>query len=146
MDIDDFAKYIRFHQSAWTNLKLGIENESTCQDKKVSDASLPISPSSLREMHMFSAFIGHGAGTDGLVCPKKHIVTPLPDPEPETAIEAGGTKNTCAMGYGYGLRLSLDSKGITIVRHAGGLPGFGSEWRFTPHHGGNYYFASDWFV
>lgn len=134
--IDDFGKYIRFHQSAWNDMKHGIENESPYQNDKISHENLPISPSSLREMHMFSAFIGHGTGIDGIPRPKKSIVTPLPDPEPETAIEAGGTKNTCAMGYGYGLRLSLDSTGVTIVRHAGGLPGFGSEWRFTPHHGG----------
>jgi hypothetical protein len=130
--LDDFSKYIIFHQSAWPAARANKNDEQLHTSPLVS----PISPSSLREMHRFAALIGHGRGIDGLPRPKV-ITTSLPDPEPETAVEAGGTKNTCVIGYGYGLRYSLDSDGVTILRHAGGLPGFGSEWRFTPHHGGN---------
>jgi len=37
--------------------------------------------------------------------------------------------------YAGGLRVHLDSEKHTWIRHAGGLPGYGSEWRFLPHHG-----------
>jgi len=38
-------------------------------------------------------------------------------------------------GYSTGLSWNQDSRGIIWVRHAGGLPGFGSEYRFLPDHG-----------
>jgi CubicO group peptidase (beta-lactamase class C family) len=38
-------------------------------------------------------------------------------------------------GYGYGLNWNLDSRGVTRVGHSGGLPGFGSHYRFCPDHG-----------
>jgi CubicO group peptidase (beta-lactamase class C family) len=40
-----------------------------------------------------------------------------------------------AAGYSTGLSWNQDSRGIIWVRHAGGLPGFGSEFRFLPDHG-----------
>ena len=46
-----------------------------------------------------------------------------------------GQANPRIAGYGYGLSWNLDSRGIGWVRHAGGLPGFGSEYRFLPEHG-----------
>ncbi len=38
-------------------------------------------------------------------------------------------------GYGYGLGYRMDCNGIVTVRHGGGLPGYGSEWRFYPEYG-----------
>jgi len=38
-------------------------------------------------------------------------------------------------GYGYGLGYRQDCKGIVSIRHGGGLPGYGSEWRFYPEYG-----------
>jgi CubicO group peptidase (beta-lactamase class C family) len=39
------------------------------------------------------------------------------------------------VGYGYGLRWSMDHANIVNVGHSGGLPGFGSHYRFYPEHG-----------
>ena len=47
---------------------------------------------------------------------------------------AGETVPTVA-GYGYGLSSTTDSKGVMRIGHGGGLPGFGSYWRFYPEHG-----------
>jgi CubicO group peptidase (beta-lactamase class C family) len=38
-------------------------------------------------------------------------------------------------GYSAGLSWNQDQRGLVWVRHAGGLPGFGSEFRFLPDHG-----------
>ena len=38
-------------------------------------------------------------------------------------------------GYGYGLGYRRDCKDVVSIRHGGGLPGFGSEWRFFPDLG-----------
>lgn len=46
-----------------------------------------------------------------------------------------GEVNPSAGAYGFGLRHSVDSKGVASSRHSGGLPGFGSEFRFFPEHG-----------
>ncbi len=37
--------------------------------------------------------------------------------------------------YGYGLGWTIDSKQVVRVGHSGGLPGFGSIYRFYPEHG-----------
>lgn len=39
------------------------------------------------------------------------------------------------VGYGYGLRWSIDKRNNVDVGHSGGLPGFGSNYRFYPEHG-----------
>jgi CubicO group peptidase (beta-lactamase class C family) len=39
------------------------------------------------------------------------------------------------VGYGYGLRWSLDARKVVRVGHSGGLPGFGSNYTFFPDHG-----------
>jgi CubicO group peptidase (beta-lactamase class C family) len=43
----------------------------------------------------------------------------------------------CALltAYAYGLRWARNCNGQTAVGHSGGLPGFGSEWRFLPDYG-----------
>ena len=45
--------------------------------------------------------------------------------------------DTCATmkGYGYGLSIIRDCRGITLVRHGGALPGFGSNYIFFPEYG-----------
>jgi hypothetical protein len=73
----------------------------------------PVNRATLREMHRPSEFVA-------LVADNK---TPDGKPNPRTA------------GYAYGLSWNQDARGITWVRHAGGLPGFGSEYRFFPDHG-----------
>jgi CubicO group peptidase (beta-lactamase class C family) len=52
-----------------------------------------------------------------------------------TAKTLSGEPNPIANGYGFGLSVSLDSKGVVFARHSGGLPGFGSEYRFFPDYG-----------
>ncbi len=37
--------------------------------------------------------------------------------------------------YGYGLDWTRDAQDVTVGGHAGGLPGFGSQYRFAPDHG-----------
>ena len=37
--------------------------------------------------------------------------------------------------YGYGLDWTRDTQDVTVGGHAGGLPGFGSQYRFAPDHG-----------
>ncbi|WP_353126605.1 serine hydrolase domain-containing protein [Parapedobacter pyrenivorans] len=39
-----------------------------------------------------------------------------------------------SLAYGYGLRWSRDTSGVTTVGHTGGLPGFGSNWIVLPDH------------
>jgi hypothetical protein len=39
-------------------------------------------------------------------------------------------------GYGYGLRNTKKSDGSVVIGHAGGLPGFGSDYRFFPDKNG----------
>lgn len=48
-----------------------------------------------------------------------------------TAKTLAGEPNPSANGYGFGLSSSIDSKGVANSRHSGGLPGFGSEYRFS---------------
>jgi CubicO group peptidase (beta-lactamase class C family) len=72
-----------------------------------------IKRSSLREMHQlqrFGAFISDAKDRNGKPC----------------AIIGG---------YGYGLGIRKDCNGNTSIRHGGGLPGFGSEWRIYPEIG-----------
>jgi CubicO group peptidase (beta-lactamase class C family) len=38
-------------------------------------------------------------------------------------------------GYGFGLGYRKDCSGLVSIRHGGGLPGYGSEWRFYPELG-----------
>jgi len=47
----------------------------------------------------------------------------------------GGRNCTVTSMYTYGLGWSRDCEGKTWVGHSGGLPGFGSNWRFYPEYG-----------
>jgi CubicO group peptidase (beta-lactamase class C family) len=69
--------------------------------------------SSLREMHQpgnISAFFPYAKTPDGRTCP-------------------------VLWSYAYGLRWMRNCKDQVMVGHSGGLPGFGSEWRFLPDYG-----------
>jgi CubicO group peptidase (beta-lactamase class C family) len=50
-------------------------------------------------------------------------------------VPEGGKPVARVGGYGFGLGWNLDTRGVVRVRHTGGLPGFGSEYRFLPDHG-----------
>lgn len=72
-----------------------------------------IKRSSLREMHQLQKLGGlfpENKNRDGSVCP-------------------------AVSGYGYGLGYRQDCRNIVSIRHGGGLPGYGSEWRFFPEYG-----------
>ncbi|HSN60569.1 MAG TPA: serine hydrolase domain-containing protein, partial [Ferruginibacter sp.] len=97
--IDEFAKYMAFHMSAWP-------------PNNVKDDG-PIKRSSVREMHhpwRWNGFNPNFKYPDG---------------------------RTCALtsAYCYGLGWTKDCEGKTYISHSGGLPGFGSQWRFMPDYG-----------
>lgn len=71
---------------------------------------------------------------------RRSTVREMHTPTQPTGVNAtmktlAGEPNPIANGYGFGLSVSLDSKGVMFARHSGGLPGFGSEYRFFPEHG-----------
>jgi len=73
----------------------------------------PLRRASVREMHLPQAFetlAAKATTLDGKPNPRVHF-------------------------YGYGLDWSRDSRDVVTVAHAGGLPGFGSQFRFAPDHG-----------
>jgi CubicO group peptidase (beta-lactamase class C family) len=73
----------------------------------------PVKRSSIREMHQPWRFIGLNLNyryPGGRACP-----------------------TTSA--YGYGLSWTRDCEGHESIAHSGGLPGFGSNWRFLPEYG-----------
>lgn len=73
----------------------------------------PVRRSSIREMHQpwrFNNLFADAKTRSGEPCP-------------------------VAIGYGYGLGWRKDCKGTVRISHSGGLPGFGSEWRFYPEYG-----------
>lgn len=48
---------------------------------------------------------------------------------------AGGNSCAIMVGYGFGLGYRHDCEGVVRISHSGGLPGFGSEYRFYPDYG-----------
>jgi len=48
---------------------------------------------------------------------------------------ADGTLCPVVSGYGFGLGYRMDCEGIVRISHGGGLPGFGSDYRFYPDMG-----------
>jgi len=54
-----------------------------------------------------------------------------------------GKKLATTSSYSYGLNWMHDGEGKTSIGHSGGLPGFGSNWRFLPEYGlGVIFFAN----
>ncbi len=73
----------------------------------------PVKRSSIREMHKpweFRQLISNVKLPDGTLC-------------------------AATAGYGYGLGWRKDCNGMERISHSGGLPGFGSEYRFYPEYG-----------
>jgi len=54
---------------------------------------------------------------------------------PKGTLLDGVTPNPSISFYGYGLGWSIDSRQIVTLAHSGGLPGFGSHYRFLPDYG-----------
>ena len=74
----------------------------------------PLRRASVREMHLPQVFAGLSA---------------------KATTSDGKTLNPRASFYGYGLNVLRDSRDVVTVGHGGGLPGFGSQYYFSPHHG-----------
>ena len=82
---------------------------------------MPLKRGTLREMHVPQAFIG------------MNPTYTLPN----------GKKMATTSSYSFGLNWMKDGEGKTSLGHSGGLPGFGSNWRFMPEYGlGVIYFAN----
>jgi CubicO group peptidase (beta-lactamase class C family) len=75
--------------------------------------SFPIKRNSLREMHQPARFIGLNPNT----------------------IFPSGKKIATTSSYSYGLNWTIDAENKKSIGHSGGLPGFGSNWRFLPDYG-----------
>ena len=75
--------------------------------------TFPIKRSSVREMHQPARFIGLNPNT----------------------IFPSGKKFATTSSYSYGLNWTIDAEAKKSVGHSGGLPGFGSNWRFLPDYG-----------
>ena len=97
--MEDFAKYVAFHQSAWPP-KNDIESKV-------------LKRSSLREMQQPWNISGFN-----------------------TAYKyPSGRSCAVVSAYCYGLNWLRDCENRVYVGHSGGLPGFGSHWRFLPELG-----------
>jgi len=75
--------------------------------------TLPLKRSSIREMHVPANFIS--------------LTTPY--------TFMSGRKLTTTNSYSYGLNWMNDAENRKSIGHSGGLPGFGSNWRFMPEYG-----------
>lgn len=73
----------------------------------------PLKRASIREMHAPRVFTG--------ISPRATLADRV-TPNPRVAF------------YSYGLTSSRDAHDVTVVGHSGGLPGFGSQYRFAPDH------------
>jgi CubicO group peptidase (beta-lactamase class C family) len=63
-------------------------------------------------------------------------------PFPDTLLD-GATPNPGVSFYGYGLGWTVDNRRMVTLAHTGGLPGYGSHFRFLPDYGvGVYAFAN----
>jgi CubicO group peptidase (beta-lactamase class C family) len=83
--------------------------------------TFPVKRSTLREMHQSSKFISLN---DAYTFPS-------------------GRKLATTNSYTYGLNWMTDALGRTNIGHSGGLPGYGSNWRFMPEYGlGIMFFAN----
>ena len=54
---------------------------------------------------------------------------------PKAVLLDGKGPNPSVTFYAYGLNWNRDSRGVVKVSHSGGLPGYGSIYRFCPDHG-----------
>ena len=97
--MDDFARYVAFHMSAWP-ARDGAETG-------------PVRRATVREMQQPRVFAGMKTSAKML----------------------DGSANPAVVFYAYGLSWTRDSHGVVAGGHSGGLPGYGSLYRFAPDHG-----------
>lgn len=74
----------------------------------------PLKRATVREMHQPQVFAGFS---------------------PKALLSDEKTLNPRVGFYGYGLTWTRDSQNVVTVGHSGGLPGYGSQYRFAPDHG-----------
>lgn len=74
----------------------------------------PVKRASRREMQLPQAFAGQST---------RATLSDMKTPNPNVSF------------YGYGLVWQRDSRNVVTSGHSGGLPGFGSQYRFAPEHG-----------
>lgn len=74
----------------------------------------PVHRATVREMHLPSVFSGFAASSK---------------------LIDGTTPNPSVAFYNYGLGWRRDARGVVQIAHSGGLPGYGSNYRFAPDHG-----------
>ena len=74
----------------------------------------PLKRATVREMHQPQVFAGFSP---------KALLSDEKTPNPRVGF------------YGYGLTWTRDSQNVVTVGHSGGLPGYGSQYRFAPDHG-----------
>ncbi|MCC2954827.1 beta-lactamase family protein [Massilia sp. IC2-477] len=74
----------------------------------------PVKRASVREMQLPHAFAGLST---------RATLSDMKTPNPNVSF------------YGYGLVWQRDSRSVMSAGHSGGLPGFGSQYRFAPDHG-----------
>ncbi|WP_313168231.1 serine hydrolase domain-containing protein [Massilia oculi] len=74
----------------------------------------PLRRASVREMHLPQVFAGMSA---------------------KATTSDGKTSNPRVGFYGYGLNVLRDSRDVVTVGHGGGLPGYGSQYYFSPGYG-----------
>jgi low affinity Fe/Cu permease len=122
----DFAKYVAYHMAAWP-ARNGPETG-------------PVRRASLRKMHtphvvaeMLSSppmpLAPADAGRPSAFFDTRHHDVDIVEAAEPPAVDQ-------VVGYGLGLKWVMDSRRACVfVRHGGGLPGFGSDWRMAPHHG-----------
>ena len=67
---------------------------------------------------------------------RRSSVREIQSPHMGIGIFMGPNGTVMADSYGFGLRNGQYKEGDTVVGHAGGLPGFGSDFRFMPHQNG----------
>lgn len=104
--MNDFAKYAAYHQSGWPLEYVEQKVEDAANNK-------PLSVRSLREMHQQYTF------AEIWNSPPPSQSTQHSPTSPSTP---ASSYTTCG-GYGLGLVVWHDTRGVKTVRHAGGLPG-----------------------
>lgn len=113
--LDDFVKYMAFHQAVWQ------QPHSTCSNETPEHSTTICCPASVREMHF-------PWNVDGIFFEKPSAMRPLVEAGTEDSgtVKGKGGRELVSIwseAYGYGLKSCRDLEGIRWIRHAGGLPG-----------------------
>ena len=120
--MEDFSKYMAFHQAAWP---ASSEKESRLLEGNSSTGPPLLCRASLREMHFpwagDSIFLEKSKleKSSSRSIPVAAASTNTPSAHAKTSLFAG----VWSEAYGYGLKSCRDLSGARWIRHAGGLPG-----------------------